>query len=118
MSVLEVDKVSIRFGGVQALREVDLRVGEWEIVGIIGPNGAGKTTLMRLVAGLDEPDSGSVELGPTVEICFADQNRQDLDDNKTIYQNISEGYDVINVGFFRHFAVFGYSKCHKICRNS
>jgi len=68
------------------------------IVGVIGPNGAGKTTLMRLVAGLDEPDSGVVELGSTVEICFADQSRQDLDDNKTIYQNISEGYDVINVG--------------------
>lgn len=60
MSVLEVDKVSIRFGGVQALREVDLRVGEWEIVGIIGPNGAGKTTLFNCITGFYEPTSGAV----------------------------------------------------------
>ncbi len=60
MSVLEVRSVSIRFGGVQALAEVDLRVGEWEIVGIIGPNGAGKTTLFNCITGFYAPTSGRV----------------------------------------------------------
>ena len=60
MSVLEIDSVSIRFGGVQALADVDLQVGEWEIVGIIGPNGAGKTTLFNCITGFYEPTSGRV----------------------------------------------------------
>ncbi|MBC6449586.1 ABC transporter ATP-binding protein [Actinokineospora xionganensis] len=60
MSVLEVDAVSINFGGVQALREVTLRAGEWEIVGIIGPNGAGKTTLFNCITGFYSPTSGRV----------------------------------------------------------
>ncbi len=96
--VLDVVNLTKGFDGRVLFENLSFSLRPGAIVGVIGPNGAGKTTLMRLVAGLDEPDSGSVELGPTVEICFADQNRQDLDDNKTIYQNISEGYDVINVG--------------------
>ncbi len=60
MSVLEIDTVSIRFGGVQALLDVNLRAGEWEIVGIIGPNGAGKTTLFNCITGFYEPTSGRV----------------------------------------------------------
>jgi branched-chain amino acid transport system ATP-binding protein len=60
MSVLEIDGVSIRFGGVQALADVHLQVGEWEIVGIIGPNGAGKTTLFNCITGFYEPTSGRV----------------------------------------------------------
>jgi len=60
MSVLEADAVSIHFGGVQALKDVNLRVGEWEIVGIIGPNGAGKTTLFNCITGFYRPSSGRV----------------------------------------------------------
>ncbi|MBC2907991.1 ABC transporter ATP-binding protein [Streptomyces cupreus] len=60
MSVLEVDNVSIHFGGVKALQHIDLKVGEWEIVGIIGPNGAGKTTLFNCITGFYSPTSGSV----------------------------------------------------------
>ncbi|WP_435743318.1 ABC transporter ATP-binding protein [Nocardioides sp. SYSU DS0663] len=60
MSVLEVDRVSIQFGGIRALHQVDLRVGEWEIVGIIGPNGAGKTTLFNCITGFYEATSGSI----------------------------------------------------------
>jgi ATP-binding cassette ChvD family protein len=96
--VLDVENLTKGFDGRVLFENLSFSLRPGAIVGVIGPNGAGKTTLMRLVAGLDEPDSGSIELGPTVEICFADQNRQDLDDDKTIYQNISEGYDVINVG--------------------
>jgi len=62
MSVLEVDAVSIHFGGVKALREVSLRAGEWEIVGIIGPNGAGKTTLFNCVTGFYQPTEGMIRL--------------------------------------------------------
>ncbi len=96
--VLDVNKMSKGFDGRVLFEDLSFSLRPGSIVGVIGPNGAGKTTLMRLVAGLDEPDSGSVELGSTVEICFADQSRQDLNDKKTIYQNISEGYDVFNVG--------------------
>src|SRR5438552_5286725 len=60
MSVLEVRGCSIRFGGVQAARNVSLRAGEWEIVGIIGPNGAGKTTTFNMITGFYQPNSGSV----------------------------------------------------------
>src|SRR2546430_9723559 len=60
MSVLEVRGCSIRFGGVQAARDVSLRAGEWEIVGIIGPNGAGKTTMFNIITGFYRPDEGSV----------------------------------------------------------
>src|SRR5258707_10573211 len=60
MSVLEVQRGSIRIGGVQAARDVSLRAGEWEIVGVIGPNGAGKTTTFNMITGFYRPDSGSV----------------------------------------------------------
>ena len=60
MSVLEVDRLSIRFGGIQALRQVSLRAGEWEVVGIIGPNGAGKTTLFNCITGFYRPSEGQV----------------------------------------------------------
>ena len=96
--VLDIEKMSKGFDGRVLFEDLSFSLRPGSIVGVIGPNGAGKTTLMRLVAGLDEPDSGTIELGSTVEICFADQSRQDLNDQKTIYQNISEGYDVFNVG--------------------
>src|SRR4051794_34029845 len=60
MSVLEVQDLSIHFGGIKALQHVDLRANEWEIVGIIGPNGAGKTTLFNCITGFDTPTEGSV----------------------------------------------------------
>lgn len=96
--VLDVENMKKGFDGRVLFENLSFSLRPGCIVGVIGPNGAGKTTLMRLVAGLDQPDEGTVELGSTVEICFADQSRQELDDEKTIYQNISEGYDVINVG--------------------
>ena len=96
--VLEVKDMTKGFDGRVLFENLNFSLRPGCIVGVIGPNGAGKTTLMRMVAGLDEPDGGSVELGSTVEICFADQSRQELDDDKSIYQNISEGYDVFNVG--------------------
>jgi energy-dependent translational throttle protein EttA len=68
------------------------------IVGIIGPNGAGKTTLFRMLAGMEQPDSGEIRLGPSVKLAYVDQSRQTLNDKNTVWQEISGGLDIIKVG--------------------
>jgi ATPase subunit of ABC transporter with duplicated ATPase domains len=68
------------------------------IVGVIGPNGAGKTTLMRLITGEEKPDSGSLRVGETVELGYVDQSRDALNDDKTVYEEISEGYEFVQLG--------------------
>jgi sulfate-transporting ATPase len=70
------------------------------IVGVIGPNGAGKTTLFRMIAGTEQPDSGSVRLGETVQVAAVDQSRDSLDDKKTVWEEISDGQDLIKVGTY------------------
>jgi len=70
------------------------------IVGVIGPNGAGKTTLFRMIAGDEAPDAGSLRLGDTVELAYVDQSRDSLDDSKTVWQEISGGQDIIQVGSY------------------
>ena len=68
------------------------------IVGIIGPNGAGKTTLFRMLAGVEKPDGGEIRLGPSVKLAYVDQSRQSLNDKNTVWQEISDGLDLIKVG--------------------
>ena len=68
------------------------------IVGIIGPNGAGKTTLFRLIMGQDQADNGKFKVGETVKISYVDQQHADIDPNKSIYEQISGGHDLLNVG--------------------
>ncbi|MDX1653918.1 MAG: energy-dependent translational throttle protein EttA [Candidatus Competibacteraceae bacterium] len=68
------------------------------IVGIIGPNGAGKTTLFRMITGAEKPDQGEIRIGPTVELAYVDQSREALDPDKTVWEEISDGHDIINVG--------------------
>jgi ATPase subunit of ABC transporter with duplicated ATPase domains len=68
------------------------------IVGIIGPNGAGKTTLFRMITGQETADAGEIRIGPTVKLAYVDQSRQSLDDRKTVWQEISNGLDMLKVG--------------------
>jgi ATPase subunit of ABC transporter with duplicated ATPase domains len=75
-----------------------LRCPPGGIVGIIGPNGAGKTTLFRMITGQERPDSGTFRTGETVKLAYVDQSRDDLDPNKTIWEVISGGEDVIQLG--------------------
>jgi sulfate-transporting ATPase len=70
-------------------------------VGIIGPNGAGKSTLFKLIAGKEQPDSGTVKIGSTVKMAFVDQHRDDLANNKTVWEDVSGGLDILNVGKFQ-----------------
>jgi sulfate-transporting ATPase len=71
------------------------------IVGIIGPNGAGKSTLFKMIAGKEKPDSGEVKIGKTVQMAFVDQHRDELANNKTVWEDVSGGLDIINIGKFQ-----------------
>ena len=80
------------------MEDVNFRLPPGGIVGIIGPNGAGKTTLFRMITGQQEPDSGSLKIGSTVELGYVDQSRDSLRDDHSVYQEISEGHDTLELG--------------------
>jgi ATP-binding cassette ChvD family protein len=96
--VIELDHVSKGYGDQLLIDDLSLHLPAGGIVGIIGPNGAGKTTLFRMLVGEEKPDSGTVRIGPTVELGYVDQNRDALDAEKTIFQEISGGYDNFDIG--------------------
>lgn len=96
--VIEVDNISKAFGDKLLFNELSFKLPPGGIVGIIGPNGAGKTTLFRMMAGLEQPDSGTVTLGQTVELAYVDQMRGEMDANKTVWEEVSDGLDLITVG--------------------
>ena len=96
--VIEFDHVSKAFGDRLLIDDLSFRVPPGAIVGIIGPNGAGKSTLFRMIAGQEQPDSGSVKIGPTVKMAYVDQSRGSLDPNKTVFDEIAEGHDILTVG--------------------
>jgi energy-dependent translational throttle protein EttA len=96
--VIEADNISKGFGDRLLFNNLNFRLPPGGIVGIIGPNGAGKTTLFRMMAGLEQPDSGSLTMGQTVELAYVDQLRDDMDPNKTVFEEISDGLDMITVG--------------------
>jgi sulfate-transporting ATPase len=99
--VFEFKNVSKSFGDRLLIDSLSFQVPAGAIVGIIGPNGAGKSTLFKLIAGKEQPDSGEVKIGQTVRMAFVDQNRDDLDNNKTVWEDVSGGLDIINVGKFQ-----------------
>jgi len=97
---IEFVNVSKAFGDKLLMDNVSFRVPAGAIVGIIGPNGAGKSTLFRMIAGQDKPDSGEVNIGQTVKIAFVDQSRDALPDEKTVFDTIGDGADLLTVGRF------------------
>ncbi len=99
--VFEFKNVSKSFGDRMLIDNLSFKVPAGAIVGIIGPNGAGKSTLFKLISGREQPDSGEVNIGQTVKMAFVDQNRDDLDNNKTVWEDVSGGLDIINVGKFQ-----------------
>ncbi|MGE0332454.1 MAG: energy-dependent translational throttle protein EttA [Ramlibacter sp.] len=99
--VIEFNNVSKSFGDRLLIDNLSFKVPAGAIVGIIGPNGAGKSTLFKLIAGKEKPDSGEVVIGSTVKMAFVDQTRDELSDNKTVWEDVSGGLDILNVGKFQ-----------------
>lgn len=96
--VIEAKDVKKAFGKKMLLDGVDFTIPRGAIVGVIGPNGVGKTTLFRMIVGKEKPDSGSFKVGETVKIAYVDQSRETLDPNKTVFDELSGGLDLIPLG--------------------
>jgi sulfate-transporting ATPase len=99
--VIEFKNVSKSFGDRLLIDNLSFKVPAGAIVGIIGPNGAGKSTLFKLIAGKETPDSGEVKIGQTVKMAFVDQTRDDLSNEKTVWEDVSGGLDILTVGKFQ-----------------
>ena len=97
---IEFVNVSKAFGDRLLIDNLSFRVPPGAIVGIIGPNGAGKSTLFRMIAGQEKPDSGQVNIGSTVKIAFVDQSRDALPNDKTVFDSVADGADILTVGRF------------------
>src|SRR5450830_444804 len=99
--VIEFKGVSKGYGDRLLMDNVSFTVPPGAIVGIIGPNGAGKSTLFRMLKGLEQPDSGEVVVGQTVKMAYVDQNRDELANDKTVWEDVSGGLDILTVGKFQ-----------------
>ncbi|EGY51981.1 energy-dependent translational throttle protein EttA [Neisseria shayeganii] len=98
--VIEFVNLSKSFGDKLLIDDLSFKVPPGAIVGIIGPNGAGKSTLFKMIAGKEQPDSGEVKIGQTVKMSLIDQSREGLQNDKTVFDNIAEGCDILQVGQF------------------
>ncbi len=98
--VIEFEGVSKGYGDRLLIDNLSFRVPPGAIVGVIGPNGAGKSTLFRMIAGQEQPDSGTVKIGPTVKLAYVDQSRDALDPEKTVFDIVANGSDVLSIGRF------------------
>ncbi|MEK7686975.1 MAG: energy-dependent translational throttle protein EttA [Pseudomonadota bacterium] len=96
--VITADKISKAFGDRLLIDDLSFNLPPGGIVGVIGPNGAGKTTLFKMITGQDKPDSGTFTVGPTVKLGYVDQSRETLDPNKTVWEELSGGLDIIKLG--------------------
>jgi sulfate-transporting ATPase len=98
--VIEFKNVSKAFGDRLLIDNLSFRIPPGAIVGIIGPNGAGKSTLFKMITGREQPDSGEVVIGQTAQVSMVDQSRDALDSNKTVFEDVSNGADILTVGRF------------------
>lgn len=96
--VIEVEHLSKGFGDHMLIDDLSFKLPAGGIVGVIGPNGAGKTTLFKMLTGQEKPDSGTIRIGDTVKMSYVDQSRDSLDPNKTVWEEISSGNDIIKLG--------------------
>jgi ATP-binding cassette ChvD family protein len=96
--VIEAKNLRKGFGDKLLIEDLSFTLPPAGIVGVIGPNGAGKTTLFKMITGAEEPDSGTLRMGDTVDLAYVDQSRDALDPEKSVWDEISDGYDVIKVG--------------------
>jgi ATPase subunit of ABC transporter with duplicated ATPase domains len=95
--VIEVNDVSKAYGEKLLFENLSFTLPPGGIVGVIGPNGAGKSTLFKIITGQEQPDSGEVDIGPTVHLGYVDQSRDHLDDSKNVWEEISDGLDYMKV---------------------
>ncbi len=97
-TVVVAENVCKSFGDKELIKNLNFKLPAGGIVGIIGPNGAGKSTLFKMITGVEQPDSGTLTIGETVDMGYIDQSRDSLDDNKNVWEEISGGNDVLNLG--------------------
>jgi sulfate-transporting ATPase len=98
--VIEFKNVSKAFGDRLLIDDLSFKIPAGAIVGIIGPNGAGKSTLFKMITGKEKPDSGEVVIGSTARVSMVDQSRDNLSGNKTVFEDVSNGADMLTVGRF------------------
>jgi sulfate-transporting ATPase len=98
--VIEANGLSKAYGEKLLFENLNFNLPQGGIVGIIGPNGAGKTTLFRILTGQEQANAGEIRIGPSVQLAYVDQSRQSLDDRKTVWQEISNGLDMLKVGSY------------------
>lgn len=98
--VIEFKNVTKAFGDRVLIEDLSFKIPPGAIVGVIGPNGAGKSTFMKMIRGMETPDSGEVKLGHTVKLAYVDQSRDLLEDNNNVWQEISGGLDILTIGNF------------------
>ncbi len=96
--VIELKDVSKGYGDRLLIDSLSISIPKGAIVGIVGGNGAGKSTLFRMIAGTEQPDSGSIDIGETVKVAYVEQSRENLDDSKSVWEAISGGQDILRIG--------------------
>ena len=96
--VIDAENITKSFGDKLLFENLSFHIPAGAIVGIVGPNGAGKTTLFKMIAGIEKPDSGEIKIGQTVKAVYVDQMRSTLDENKTVYETLSGGADIVKLG--------------------
>jgi ATP-binding cassette ChvD family protein len=99
--VLEGEHICKSFGDRILIDNLNFKLPKGGVMGIIGPNGAGKSTFLKMITGQEQPDSGTIRVGDTVQMAYVDQMRDDLDPNKSVWQEISDGHDIMQVGSFQ-----------------